>query len=219
MIRVTPKPEPGDFDAKVRGPGQRLLKEFRGDPTASKRPGPKRKPVQKIAPSMLVDYWTHALSDLAKAFDHVCAYACVRIDPVTGAPTVDHFKPKESHPDDAYAWENFRYACKTMNTRKGTDEGVCDPFSVTDGDFVLNLVTFALSPNPRLSPEDRARVEHTISKLGLDTQPLRDRREAAWKLYADDPSPRGWTALQRDCPLVAREYVRQRGAPSVAPRP
>jgi hypothetical protein len=164
----------------------------------------------------LRDFWTRCLPQLAAAFQDVCAYACVRIDPVTGAPTVDHFRPKENaaHQDLAYEWSNYRYACKTLNTWKGTDEAVCDPFAVQDGWFVVNLVTFAIGPAPGLPPAVNARVVHTIARLRLDSDLLRRRREAAWRLFEDDWSVRGWAALQRDCPLVAREFSRQRGLPS-----
>lgn len=216
MMRFAPQPEPADFDAMVRQPGLRLLKELRGDPTAPRRPGPKREPVAAITSGLLTDYWTRCLDDLSGAFGQVCAYSCVRVDLVTGARTVDHFKPKESHPDDAYEWANYRFACKTMNTRKGVDEGICDPFTLTDGDFVLDLVTFALSPNPTRPLALQRQVAHTIKKLGLDTQPIRARREAAWQLFVDDRSRRGWDALTRDCPLVAREHIRQRGSPSLS---
>jgi hypothetical protein len=216
MRRVQSRPEPANFEATVRVPGQRLLKERRGDPSASPRPGPKRKPVATITPAMLVDYWTRCLDDLAAAFDHVCAYSCVRIDPMTGARTVDHFLPKSKaeHLDVAYEWSNYRYACNVMNTRKGDHMGICDPFEVEDGWFELNLVTFGLKPAPHLSGDLRVKVERTIELLELDGDAMRTRRADAWERYAADRSPAGWKRLVEECPLVALEYRRQRGAPS-----
>ena len=220
MMRVAKKPEPQppdfDFDTEVRKPGQRLLMELRRDPNAPKRRGPKRKPVAKITSKHLTDYWTHALPSLAKAYDSRCAYCCIPIDPITGGPTVDHWKPKEKHHDDAYEWENFRYASLTMNRRKGTDETLCDPFDVQDDWFVLNLVDFALSPLPTLPKALRKQVEHTIKVLELDHEPMRKRREAAWNLYSDNPSPYSWALMERDCPLIAKQYVRAYGAPPFA---
>lgn len=216
-MHVAPKAEPAppgfDFDGKVRRPGKRLLMELRGDPKAPKRPGPRRKPVAKIQAKHLTDYWTRALRHLAVAYRRTCAYACLRIDPAIGNATVDHWKPKEKYPDRAYEWANFRFASLTMNRRKGTDETLCDPFKVQDDWFLLDLVTFALSPSPTLTATLRRRVEHTIDVLELDRQPMRKRREAAWKLYADKPSAETWRHMKRDCPLVARQYLAQRGLP------
>lgn len=211
MMRVARPKEPADFDAKVGAPGRRLLQELRGDPKAPKRRGPKRKPVAKITSAMLTDYWTHCLPDLARAFNDVCGYACVRVDTVTGAPTVDHFLPKATHPDDAYRWDNLRFACLTMNRRRERGGETCDPYEVQDGWFVVNLVTFSIAPAPRLPKDVHARVAHTIAVLELDGEVMRKRREAAWQLFGDDRTKRGWARLVRDCPLVAREHLRQGG--------
>lgn len=219
MMHVAPQPEPKapgfDFHAKVRLPGQRLLMELRGDPKAPKRSGPKRRPVAKITPKLLTDYWTAAIPSLAECYAEVCAYCCVRIDPATGSSTVDHFKPKHAHPDDAYEWDNFRYATLSMNSRKGSDETLCDPFQVRDDWFLLNLITFGLDPHPSLAnrPALRAQVQHTIDTLELNLELMRNRRKAAWDLYASVPTPYTWWLMARDCPLVAWQYVRQRGGP------
>lgn len=217
MIRVERAPEPPSFNAKVRKRGQRLLKELRGDPAAPKRRGPKRSPVARITPEMLAPYWTECLDDLAEAFHHACAYCCIRVDPVTGDRTVDHFTPKREDPDVAYEWENFRFASRTMNCRKERAAQVCDPFTIQDGWFVLNLLTFGLKPNPTLPPPTRALVQATIDALELDGEAMRRRREEAWNKYDQDRSPRGFRLMEEDCPLVAKEYVRQRGAPPFAP--
>lgn len=217
MKRVDEQPKPTppvfDFDNEVRTPGRRLLMELRGDPNAPKRSGPKRRPVAKITSAHLTDFWTRALPTLAETYGHVCAYCCLRIDPETGSRTVDHWKPKDAHPDDAYEWDNFRYATLTMNRRKGIDETLCDPFEVQDEWFVLNLVNFALSPAPDLPPALGKQVQHTIDVLELDGEPMRKRREAAWNLFFESPTPYTWSLMERDCPLVASQYVRMYGAP------
>ena len=218
MIHVNKSTEPPSFDAKVRKPGQRLLKELRGDPTAPTRRGPKRKPINKILPSMLEAYWTECLDDLAAAFNHVCAYSCIRVDGITGNRTVDHFKPKATYPDDAYEWDNYRFSCGLMNKRKdrlnSKGKQVCDPFSIEDGWFELNLLTFGLKLNKNLSPDDRQRVQETIDCLELDGNAMRKRRAEAWNKFANNHSPEGWKQMEEDCPLVAREYIRQRGVPN-----
>lgn len=215
MMRFASKPEPNNFPLEVRAPGQRALKELRGDKSAPKRAGRPRKAVAKIKGSDLTDYWTRCLGDLRTAFDEVCAYACVWIDVATTFGSVDHFVPKDTNPDLAYEWSNFRYASQAMNTRKRDDLGICDPFLVRDGDFELDLVTFGVTPAPGASPA----VQHTINTLELDSEPLRQRRAAAWELFAANPNAAGWAMLIADCPFVAREYVRQRGLPPEASLP
>lgn len=221
MIHVKKSPEPSYFDEKVRKPGLRILKELRGDPSASTRTGPRRKQVQEIKPHMLRDLWTDCIDDLAVAFDHVCAYSCIRIDAITGSRTVDHFKPKATCPDDAYEWDNYRYACGVMNRRKERLKGgeVCDPFLIEDGWFELSFLTFSLKPSARLSPEDDQRVQATIDCLELDGRAMRKRREEAWNKFEKNRSRDGWRQMEDDCPLVAREYIRQRGAPEFPGEP
>lgn len=225
MIHVKKSPEPPYFDATVRKPGLRALKELRGDPTAPKRKGRKRKHthVQKIKSDMLTDYWTACLDDLAAAFNHVCAYSCIRVDVVVGDRTVDHFKPKASYPDDAYEWDNYRFSCGRMNKRKDRinrkGKQVCDPFLIENGWFELSFLTFGLKPNASLSSEDRQRVQETIDCLELDGEEMRKRRAEAWDRFANNPSAVGWKLMEDDCPLVAREYIRQRGVPEFLRQP
>ncbi len=102
MIRVTPAPEPPDFDAKVRQPGLLAIAEMTGQmPTHPRKSGkafePRtRKEVQSDGTSISVridrpedlpssefkPYWTEAINDLMRAYDEVCAYSCFRIHPV-----------------------------------------------------------------------------------------------------------------------------------------
>lgn len=215
MMRVERRPPPDpavfDFDKQVAEPGRRALLELRGDPGAPRRPGPRRKPTQKIVFVRGMEYWTRALPALAEVYAHTCAYACVRLDAALDGGTVDHWRPKSRHPDLAYHWDNFRYASRTMNARKGEDETLCDPFTVCDEHVVLDLVTFALAPAPGLDDATRQRVRHHLEVLQLNRAPMRARREAAWRLYADNPTPYTWRLMARDCPLIERQYVLQRG--------
>ena len=88
MIRVTPAPEPAQFDLKVRQPGLRAIAEMVGTPDLPKRRGRKR---QRIAESLeaipakrFPPYWQHALPDLLDAYGRVCAYTSFYIERVTG---------------------------------------------------------------------------------------------------------------------------------------
>jgi hypothetical protein len=215
MMCFAPKPEPTNFPLEVRAPGQRALKELRGDKTAPKRAGRPRKAVAKIKGSDLTDYWTRCLGDLRTAFDEVCAYACVWIDVATTFGSVDHFVPKDTNPDLAYEWSNFRYASQAMNTRKRDDLGICDPFLVRDGDFEhRSSPTFGMFPNPnRAGCVASARVQHTINDARA-RQRTSDAAAARGGLGSSWPSTTnplaGWAMLMsKTCPLLAREYVRQ----------
>ena len=48
-----------------------------------------------------------------------------------------------------------------------------------------------------------------LNHVGVATPSI----EEAWKLYADRPSAETWRHLERDCPLVAQQYIAQRGMP------
>lgn len=204
MMRVLRCPEPRaptfDFDALVRTPG---------DAHWAARPNPLP---PKTSVSKYLDrkpLWRLALPSLRGAFGEVCAYSCVWIDDTQGAATVDHARPKHRRPDLAYDWDNFRYASRTMNTRKGTARNLCDAFTVRDDWFLLNFMTFALTPHPAIvaaDPKCAARVQRTIDRLALDSEQMRTRRERAWKLYEDRPCAVTWAAMTRDCPLLDRQW-------------
>ena len=210
VVRVSePKPPDFDFDTEVRQPGLGLLAVLRGLKGAPRKRFPKRRKVKRVTPSMLSPYWRRALPSLGRCYGDVCAYSGLYLYKERGSGTVDHWQPKEIHPDKAYEWDNFRLASRTMNTRKGTDETLCDPFQVQDFWFLLDFITFSLSPAPNLPKAIEDMVVHTIDRLQLDREPMRKAREEAWKLYEHNPSPFNWWLMARDCPLVERQYLRQ----------
>lgn len=119
MIPLTPAPEPPTFDERVRGPGLDAIAELVSEPTAVKRPGPKRTPKAKrredLDPKLFPPFWRAATDDLLIAHSRICAYACLYIERVTGAATVDHCVPKSMTWDRVYEWDNYRLACSLMN--------------------------------------------------------------------------------------------------------
>lgn len=215
MIRVEPRPEPSDFDDKVRSPGLRAIAEMSGQPAES-RPGRKRKVREVIESKDLPDYWTCCLDDLHTAYGGVCAYSCLHIPHVVGSKTTDHFSPKTAKvspkPEDAYEWANYRLACGLMNSRKGT-KVVIDPFTIDGKEnwFQLDLSTMGISPNPRLPDELRAQVRATIDALSLDDEELRGARASWYQPYLEGQIT--FTFLKRKCPFLADEIVRQLGTP------
>ena len=192
MIRVAPAQEPGSFDARVRQPGREVLG---------------RLPAEDIRPSDLRPFWRNAIPDLMERYNQICAYSCLRIHPVTGGGTVDHFVPVSAALRLAYEWSNFRLACARMNSRKGKAVDILDPFHVEDGWFALELVAFQVVPGSDLSDTTTGRVVHTIERLGLNVQSLCDARaeyaSEYWRARID------WDHLLRSAPFVARELERQ----------
>ena len=150
MIPVTPKPEPTDFNNKVRQPGHAFL---------AQNPRPKNNEWKK--------YWTHALDDLRTAHDGICAYSATWIPHSVGSHSVDHFIPKDTSPNLAYEWSNFRYASGRFNGRKGT-QTVLDPFLIGVGWFQINFNNMLISPAPHLNDRLRREISDTIDILHLN---------------------------------------------------
>jgi hypothetical protein len=192
VIHVEPRPEPEDFDRKVRQPGLRALKK----------------------PGNLAPLWRECLAQLWEAYGGICAYLAVRIPSGVGARSVDHIVAKSRRPDLAYEWSNFRLVCSLMNARKGVFEDVLDPFEVEDGWFTLELSSLEVLPSPELSPSLKARVESTIDRLKLNDAECVAARAEHYDAYLEhlrEPEiglPFG--QLQRWSPFVAMELIRQR---------
>jgi len=165
VIPVTPAGEPTTFHAKVRQPGTEWLaaKGYLGLPSFP--PGTKVKPI-----------WREALKELMTAYDSVCAYSSLRIAPVTGAASVDHFAPKSRAPAQTYEWSNYRLACAKMNARKNNFTNVLDPFSLAAGTFELIVGNGGIRPAPSLSGAARAAAKDTIRRLKLDDPEMRKAR-------------------------------------------
>jgi hypothetical protein len=212
MIRVAPAPEPPGFEAAVKERGMRAVAELIGEPPPT--PRIKGRPFKKIAdkrdeipPNELPPYWTDALDDLMEAYHHVCAYACFRIHPITGARSVDHMAPKSRAWDRVYEWSNYRLACSLLNARKRDFADVLDPFEIHDEWFVLELVGFQVLPAEGLHAVTAQRVESTIHRLGLNEPAFRTARERDWSNYFDGHV--SFEILLEESPFVARELRRQ----------
>lgn len=210
MIRVELAPEPATFHEKVRQPGLSAIAELVGQPPLLPRPGPRRKPIaasrDEIPAEKFPPYWRDALDDLLAAYDRICAYICVYIEPVTGASSVDHMIPKSKRWQDVYEWANYRLACSPMNARKKEFADVLDPFEVRDGWFELELVGFQVMPSHSLDLETHGQVEATINRLKLNHKDCRELRESYAKNYWERHIDLAY--LERRAPFVARELRR-----------
>ena len=211
MIRVEPRPEPGDFDAKVRQPGLSALAELVGEPATIQRPGRRRRKladrIEDLRHDDLPPLWRHCLPQLAEAYRRICAYSCHYVEPITGNGTVEHYVPKSLDARKAYEWANYRFACARMNARKGVAAEALDPFEVHDGWFQLELVRFQLHAAPGLPVEIVASIGRTIDLLGLNDEACKDAR-AEWCGYYWDGHV-SLAFLERRFPLLARELRRQ----------
>lgn len=196
MLHVTPQPEPASFDANVRQPGLKYLRDNGIDLN-----GPLAKGT-KITP-----YWLKSLDDLYTSYDGICAYLAIHFERITGAGSVDHFAAKSRHAGHAYEWKNYRLACSRMNSRKNAYDDVIDPFEVESGRFQLELITGHIYPNPELDPEVVVAVADTIDRLKLDDKGCQEVRARHYSQYVQRDISADF--LKRHSPFVWYEANRQ----------
>lgn len=190
MIPVKKQPPPANFVEKVEKPGNKLLAE---------NPHPKK--------SELKPYWRRIERELYEAYNHICAYSCLRIERVTGGRTVEHFKPTSKCPEEAYSWDNYRLVCWRLNGRKGDHEDVLDPFTLPDGWFVIDFPSLLMYPGEHLTEKQALQVKNTIKRLKLnDEESITDRQDKLRK-YVMYPLPFGY--LEEIAPFIALELKRQ----------
>ena len=151
MIRVHAKPEPPDFNSRVRQRGLRFLNSC---------PNPNSSQFKRH------NYWAAVLDELHSAYSRLCAYTTREL---VKTGSVDHFRPKSKYPQLAYEWDNYRLARQAINTRKGESEDVIDPFIVCEGWFVLDMPSCLIKPGQNVTSQIRKSVNATINVLGLNS--------------------------------------------------
>ncbi|HBL25891.1 MAG TPA: hypothetical protein DD490_03545 [Acidobacteria bacterium] len=211
MMRVAPKPEPPDFEEKVRRPGLRAIAELVGETPVPPRSGRPRGSVasrrEEISAASYPAYWTRVLPALLAAYSHICAYTCLYIERVTGGASVDHRIPKSRAWDLVYEWSNYRLACGLMNSRKGESVDVLDPFEIADDWFALEPVSYQVIPGAGARGESRRRVEETLRRLRLNDEICRGVRQEYVEGYLEGAISLPY--LERRAPFIARELRRQ----------
>lgn len=187
---VKMQPEPPHFFEQVQKKGEEFLAHY---------PGAKGKSLKA--------YWTAIIPDLYDEYRGICAYTCHWTPYDTGWKTVEHFKPKENYPQEAYHWANYRFVCGALNGRKGKYEDVLDPFTLQDGWFVMHFPSLQLLPGEELSKDDAISVEKTINRLKLnDWTCIRARKD--WLVpYLKEKY--GIKYLEEKAPFLAGELKRQ----------
>jgi len=195
MMHVDPKPEPVDFDSGVRAPGNQFL---------AATPNPT---TEQWASR---DYWTRVGGEMHKCYSGICMYSCHWIPYDTGSRTIEHFKPKNAYPSEAYEWSNYRLVCGTLNGRKSKHEDVLDPFVVKNGMFVIAFTSMLVKPSRSnsITSSDRAAVQATIDRLGLNDEGTCLKARCNFvNLYCQGHVD--FEYLEKDAPFIAHELKRQ----------
>lgn len=194
MIPVTPQPEPEDFHKLVRIPGKKFLKKCSGSQITSKE-------------WRGHSYWRDVSLPLYYAYNCVCAYTAQWI-PISSVPNVDHFIPKSVKPELAYEWSNYRLAFSRANTLKREFQDVLDPFTISEGWFLIDFPSLLIKPNTDLPVDDQRKVRATIERLQLNEfQPIVDERNEWLKQYCLNKM--SFSALEKYSPFIAYELKRQ----------
>lgn len=187
MIPVAhPIPEPPDFDAKCRVPGNAWLAlHAAGRPT---------------------NRWTTFCSNLATGFVDRCGYGAMWIS----RGTVDHFVGCDEDRNLAYEWSNYRYVDGWLNSSKNKhpSTSLLDPFEIQPGWFEIVLPSLQLKLTDLVPPELRERAEFTLKRLPLrdDERVIRQRR--AWlAAYEQQGVPLAF--IEQMAPLIAEAIRRQ----------
>ena len=189
VIPVIERPEPVGFAATVRIPGQAFLRGV----THPTRDQFKKK-----------SFWKDALPQLKTVYNNICAYSSCW---VPNNCSVDHFRPKSTHPHLAYEWSNYRLAHDRINSNKGDSAEVLDPFHIQLGWFVLDTATLWVRPEPTLPPNIGTAVQRSIDVLRLNDDTWVQMRFAVFQEYLDREIMLGF--LQRYYPFIAAEVSRQ----------
>jgi hypothetical protein len=197
MIPITPQPEPSDFNERVKSKGEAYLTQKPPTDTPLGKKYWKGK-----------EYWIDSLNDLWSAYGGICAYSCHWIACDTGVATVDHFIPKSINPSLAYDWTNFRLASLKLNSRKRDHQDVLDPFTLTQGWFVMDFPSMIIMPHPDLTPEQKIQVRKTIDRLKLNHDDSCTRARSHWlRNYCSGHLT--FEYLEEYAPFIAYELRRQ----------
>lgn len=145
MIPRQLRPEPTYFDARIRQRGLTWIAAHPGNTDYE-------------------SYWTECSSDLAAAFDDLCAYSA-EYCPECGA-SVDHFLPKCDHPDKVYEWSNYRHAAYKINSRKWKNPTL-DPFSIGPGWFEIRLPDLHAQVTSKCPNERKSQANEFLNQLDL----------------------------------------------------
>lgn len=200
MIPVAnPIPEPPDFDAVCRGPGNAkwVARRLAGDT-------PKTSELPKL--------WAKYEADFYSAFDGRCGWWAMWI----AEGEVEHFLSIKNRPDLAYEWNNYRFIAGSVNGSKGNhDDKVLDPFEIQDGWFEVILPSMQLIATDQLPAALAGKARFTLEQLRLreGTKVVRSRRN--WYQSFKNGTP--MLELEKFAPLVAIAVKKLQASGSALP--
>ncbi len=184
MIRIERIPEPDDFDARTRQPGNAWLA---ANPFGRPR-----------------DLWSQFLPELSAQFAHRCGYRAMW--DMDG--TVDHYLCCTNYRNLAYEWSNYRYVSGSVNSsKKNLDDRVLDPFEVADNWFEVIFPSFQLVLTNDVPPNIREKAHFTLERLKLrNGYKARKARRIYYRHYREGTLP--IEGLRIYAPQVARAVER-----------
>ncbi len=195
MIHVEEQPEPSNFNAKVRVPGQRFLQQNSH---------------RILHGTEFKKYWKHCLNDLRDAYKGICAYTAsyISVDAGHAVGSVDHYLPKSEAPNLVYEWSNYRFCNPKVNENKANSNDVLDPFRIQNGWFVIDFTTFRVNPADTLPGDLKKAIQQTIDQLRLnDDNRLAQPRANRVSEYINGEISLDY--LRRKYPFIAFELERQ----------
>jgi hypothetical protein len=197
MIRVEPIDPTPSYDGEVRIPGKAFLET---------NPHPSRDEFNRH------DYWRNILDEMHAGYDGICMY-CASWTPRApqGASlqqsSIDHFMPKSLYPSLAYDWTNFRLCRTDINSNKGIEQYVPDPFGIQNDWFQVDFATWRVGPSTNAPQYIYHRIRATFVKLGLNDEFYIEERQSAAAIYIHTPNERA--ELRRLYPFLTAELDRQ----------
>ena len=191
MIHIDRKPEPEDFDSRVRQPGNDFLETC---------PNPKSKDWSKHS------YWNRINTELYESYGGICAYSGQWFSRTQSQISVDHFNPKSRYPETAYEWDNYRLTTQIMNGYKG-DKIVLDPFEIENGDITIDFPSCLVKPRINMTPAEKSKVKTTVQILHLNKEEQVEQRCGVILEYVSGNINIDY--LKRYYPFIAEELGRQ----------
>ncbi len=192
MIPVTLRPEPNDFNTKIRIPGQNFLARF---------PNPTKEDWKKRGKKI----WQKASKQLRDDYKKICAYSAEWVP--FDEKSIDHFIPRSQDKNQAFEWDNFRLCFEILNQNKGS-QTILDPFKVQADWFVIDFDLNLVKSNKQLDSVLRAAIDDTIYKLKLNEKIFSDSR-IKWIHAYYKGTPATIEGLKKKAPFIGYELERQ----------